>query len=700
VFETGIEKVIEVKVPNPLGDRYYITTITPIKNNENRVTLVICSSKDITERKRMEEALSESEAQIKAFMNYVPALIMIKDKDFRPIFSNEALKKTFPFEKWENKTPYETYESDLADYVYKTDKEAIEEGSIQYEDTWEDRFGRVRNFWTQKFRIDFPNKEPMLGAIIMDITERKRNEEILNIQYNIAYAMATVKSFEEVIDVVRIELGRLVDTKNFYVALYDEKTGMLHAVNERDEKDNLPSWPAEKSLTGYVIKHNKTMLIDNEEFNRLINSGEVDVIGEPSEIWLGVPIRINEKPIGAICVQSYEREDLYDETGAAVLEMIANQLSAYIERKTAIDKLSESEDKFRSFAELAPFAIMIYQGDYWVYTNPAGESITGYTAEELYKQRYWEVVGSKFTEMIKLRGKQRQAKELMESSYEFSIVAKDGTEKWVYLTGRPITYLGKPAGFISVVDITERKMMERELIEAKQKAEEMNRIKSYFFANMSHELRTPFMPIMGYAELLASTLSDPDEKEMAEAILFSSRRLTETLKNVLDLTRLEFDKIEIVKTNFNLILIINEIYYLFKETAKKKGIELKTNYTTDILMCYTEEQFIREILTNFVSNAIKFTSEGFVEIKAEIITENNTEFIVICVKDTGIGIPQKKQAVIWDEFRQVSEGTTRNFQGSGLGLAIVKRYSEMIDAEVYVESEEEKGSEFYLKIKL
>jgi PAS domain S-box-containing protein len=700
VFETGEEKVIEVRVPNPGGDRFYITTITPVKDTNNKVSLVICSSKDITERKKVEDTLIENEAMMKAFMNNVPAAIMIKDSEFRPIFSNDTLKKIFPFEEWHNKTPHETYTGELADYVYNTDKEALEKGSIQYEDTWEDRYGRVRNFLTSKFRIDFPNKKPMVGAIITDITERKRNEEILNIQYNIAYAMATVKTFEEVIEVVRVELGRLVDTTNFYVALYDEKTGMLHAVNEKDEKDNLPYWPAEKSLTGYVIKNNKTMLIDNELFYKLVEEGVVDIIGEPSEIWLGVPIRINEKPIGAICVQSYEREDLYDERGAAVLEMIANQLSGYLERQMAIDNLRESEDKFRSFAELAPFAIMIYQGDYWVYTNPAGEKISGYSAEELYKMHYWDFVGENFKKLIETRGKQRQAGENVESSYEFSIISKDGKEKWVYLTGRQIKYMGKPAGFISVVDITERKMMERELLEAKLKAEEMNRVKSYFFANMSHELRTPFMPIMGYAELLASTLTDPDEKEMAEAILYSSRRLTETLKNVLDLTRLEFDKIEVVKTNTNVILLINEIFYLFKETAKKKGIELRTSYASDVVMCYTEEQFVREILTNFVSNAIKFTSVGYVEISAKNVKEDEHEYVVLCVEDTGVGIPADKQSVIWDEFRQVSEGTTRNFQGSGLGLAIVRRYAEMIDALVYVESEEGKGSKFYLKLKL
>ncbi len=702
VFDTGEEKVIEVKVNNPNGDRYYITTITPVKNAFNKVTLAICSSKDITERKNIESALSENEALFKAFMNYVPALIMIKDNKFRPIFGNESLKAVFPFEKWLNKTPFETYadNKELAEYVYRTDKEAMEKGLLQYEDSWEDKYGRVRNFLTNKFRIDLPNKDPMLGVIITEITERKRNEEILTMQYNIAYAMATLKNFEDVIEVIRVELGRLIDTTNFYVALYDEKTGLLHAINESDEKDNLPYWPAEKSLTGYVIKHNKTMLIDNELFYSLVKRGEVEIIGEPSEIWLGVPLRINGKPIGAMCVQSYEREDLYDERGAAILEMIANQLSAYLERKMANDKLQESEDKFRSFAELAPFAIMIYQGDYWVYTNPAGEKITGYTAEELYKMHYWEVVGEQFREMVKERGQQRQKGEIYESSYEFSIITKDGTEKWVYLTGRPITYLGKGAGFIAVVDITERKKMEQELLDAKLKAEEMNRVKSFFFANMSHELRTPFLPIMGYAELLASTLTDPDQKEMAEAILFSSRRLTETLKNVLDLTRLEFDQLEIVKTEVNLVNLINEIFLLFRETAKKKNIELRASTNYEKIICFTEEQLVREILTNFVSNAIKFTSVGYVELIADKVKEEEGEFAILCVKDTGIGIPKNKQELIWDEFRQVSEGTTRNFQGSGLGLAIVRRYAELLDGKVYVVSEEGKGSEFYLKLKL
>lgn len=702
VLETGEEKVIEVKVNSLNGERYYITTITPVKDALNNVSLVICSSKDITERKNIESALLENETLFKAFMNYVPALIMIKDNKFRPIFGNESLKDVFPFENWLNKTPYETYKDnpELAEYVYRTDKEAMEIGLLQYEDSWEDKYGRKRNFLTNKFRIDLPNKEPMLGVIITEITERKRNEEILTMQYNVAYAMATLKNFEDVIEVIRLELSRLIDTTNFYVALYDEKTGMLHAINEIDEKDSLPYWPAEKSLTGYVIKHNKTILIDSELFYNLVKSGEVEIIGEPSEIWLGVPIRINGKPIGAMCVQSYEKEDLYDERGAAILEMIANQLGAYLERKVANDKLQESEDKFRSFAELAPFAIMIYQGDNWVYTNPAGEKITGYTAAELYNMNYWDIVDDEFRELVKRRGQQRQKGEIYESSYEFCIVAKDGTKKWVYLTGRSITYLGKTAGFIAVVDITERKKIEQELLEAKLKAEEMNRVKSFFFANMSHELRTPFMPIMGYAELLASTLTDPDEKEMAEAILFSSRRLTETLKNVLDLTRLEFDQLEIVKTEVNLVNLVNEIFLLFRETAKKKNIELKTSTNYEKIICFTEEQLVREILTNFVSNAIKFTSLGYVELIADKITEEDGDFAILCVKDTGIGIPIDKQELIWDEFRQVSEGTTRNFQGSGLGLAIVRRYAELLGGKVYVISEEGKGSEFYLKLKL
>lgn len=698
VINSGEEKVIEVRVPNSKGNLHYLTTITPIKNEDGRVVKVICSSKDITSRKKAEEQLAESEARIATFMNYIPALIVIKDSDFKTLYTNEAVKQFYNLD-FIGKTPYEIFDKEIADEVVKYDKVALEEGSVLYESTWFDKNGKKRIFLDQKFRIDFANKKPMIGMIETDITDRRRSDDIQKIQYNIADAMIKTKKLEDIVLIIQKELGRLIDTENFFVAMLDETTGMLRSILEVDKNDNILEWPAKDSLTGYLILQNKTLLLHKNETDELENLGYIEKYGVDSESWLGVPLRINNKAVGALVVQNYENRNAYDEYSIAVIETIGNQLSAYIERKRTEDLLLESEDKFRSFAESSPFAIMIYQGNKWVYTNPAGELITGYTAEELYTQNYWDIATPEFKDIIKKRGVDRQSGSDGSGSYEFSIATKSGIVKWVYLTGRQITFLGKPAGFISVVDISDRKKMEEELREAKEKAEEMNRIKSFFFANMSHELRTPFMPIMGYAELLASILEDPDEKEMAEAILFSSRRLTETLKNVLDLTRLEFDKVDITVTKINIVHLLKEIFFLFKENAKKKNVELKISYNQEEIWCVTEEQILREILTNFVSNALKFTDVGYVEISALTINENDNDFVVLSVTDTGIGIPQHKQDLIWDEFRQVSEGTTRNFQGTGLGLSIVKKYSEILEAELNLKSEEGKGSTFLIKLK-
>ncbi len=699
VFKTGEEKVIEVRVPNSKGDLYYLTTITPIKNEDGRVVKVICSSKDITLRKKAEEQLAESETRIVTFMNYIPALIVIKDSDFRTLYTNEAVKQFYNLE-FVGKTPYEVFDKEIADEVVKYDKIALEEGSVLYESTWVDKNGKKRIFLDQKFRIDFTNKKPLLGMIETDITDRRRSEDIQKIQYNIADAMIKTEKYEDIVLFIQKELGRLIDTENFFVAMLDESTGMLRSILEVDKNDNILEWPAKDSLTGYLISQNKTLLLHKNETDELENLGYIEKYGVDSESWLGVPLRINNKAVGALVVQNYENRDAYDEYSIAVIETIGNQLSAYIERQRTEELLLESENKFRSFAESSPFAIMIYQGNKWVYSNPAGEKITGYTTEELYQQNYWDIATPEFKDIIKKRGVDRQSGSDGSGSYEFSIATKAGIVKWVYLTGRQISFLGKPAGFISVVDISDRKKIEEELRDAKEKAEEMNRIKSFFFANMSHELRTPFMPIMGYAELLASVLEDPDEKEMAEAILFSSRRLTETLKNVLDLTRLEFDKVDITVTKINIVYLLKEIFFLFKENAKKKNVELKISYNEEEIWCVTEEQILREILTNFVSNALKFTDVGYVEISAQTINENDNNCVLIKVSDTGIGIPQHKQELIWDEFRQVSEGTTRNFQGTGLGLSIVKKYSEILEAELNLESEEGKGSTFSIKLKI
>lgn len=248
-------------------------------------------------------------------------------------------------------------------------------------------------------------------------------------------------------------------------------------------------------------------------------------------------------------------------------------------------------------------------------------------------------------------------------------------------------------------DITEKKKMIEELIIAKEKAEEMVKIKSFFFANMSHELRTPFMGLMGYAQLLLELVKSDEEREMVEGIIRTSNRLTNTLTLILDFTKLEFDKTEIFLEDINPENLINEVYNQYLAAADKKGLSLIKEIHFEPFHMITDGRLLSEILINLINNAIKYTDEGWVKIEGiKRANDSGDEFLVVLVSDSGIGISEEKQSLIWDEFRQASEGTNRAYQGTGLGLSITKRYTELIGGKIELISKFGNGSTFKIEI--
>jgi signal transduction histidine kinase len=233
-----------------------------------------------------------------------------------------------------------------------------------------------------------------------------------------------------------------------------------------------------------------------------------------------------------------------------------------------------------------------------------------------------------------------------------------------------------------------------DLIAAKGKAEEMNRLKSNFLANMSHELRTPLIGINGFADFLREDLEDPELKIMAESICTCGRRLSETLNLILELSEFESAKMDF---NYQKIDLVNEteaIISLFKKSARIKEIYLKSSYSQPSIFINTDGWAFRSILNNLINNAIKFTNEGSVTV--ELSLKDN--FVEIKVIDSGIGVLKKYYHIIFEEFRQVSEGFSRNFEGTGLGLNIAKKLVEKLGGEISVESKFGKGSTFIVKL--
>jgi len=258
---------------------------------------------------------------------------------------------------------------------------------------------------------------------------------------------------------------------------------------------------------------------------------------------------------------------------------------------------------------------------------------------------------------------------------------------------------GQPLYFISQVqDISERKRYERELEQARHTAESANITKSRFLATMSHEIRTPMNGILGMAQLLLmSNLTENERIEYSRVVLTSGQTLLTLLNDILDLSKIEAGKFQLDSIVFEPDLLLRETKMLFSGTANSKGLQLEYQWKGSPGRRYLSDAIrIRQMLSNIVGNAIKFTKEGFVRIEGvEIEQDGESALLEFSVSDTGIGIPPEKIDLLFQPFSQTDNSITREFGGSGLGLSIVRHLAKMMGGDVGVESIAGKGSRFW-----
>lgn len=363
------------------------------------------------------------------------------------------------------------------------------------------------------------------------------------------------------------------------------------------------------------------------------------------------------------------------------------------ERKQAEMALRQSEEKHRLLIKNIQDGVFIIQDGVLQFVNEAFARMVGYTVEELTGREFREFIAPEDMEMVLDRYHRRLAGENVAREYEFRVLHRDGkTEVIVNMNVGLIDYRDRTASMGTIKDVTELQRSEEIRIE-NQNLAYASRAKSEFLANMSHELRTPLNSILGFSELIKMN-SSMDEKSQhhLDNVITSGKFLLNLINDILDLSKVESGKMELVIEKINVPSLIDGTLILIKEKASKQKIQLKNELDPSLLFMEADNQRFKQIMFNLLSNAVKFSKPegGTITITAK----KEGDMAKFSVSDTGIGIREEDMKKLFTEFEQLDSGITKKYGGSGLGLAITKRLVELHGGSLTAESKYGEGSTF------
>ena len=613
---------------------------------------------DITERKQSEAALVESQQQFSQFMDYLPALVFIKDNESKMIYANNAMEIGLGVSEWIDKPLSEAFDNETAERILADDKKTLEQGYQLIEESFTNLDGKLHHYETQKFVIPRFGKEPLLGGVSLDITERKLAEILVEqTKQNYETFFNTIDDFLFVLD----EQGNIIHVNNTVV------NRLNYSKEELVDKSVLLVHPPER----------------REEAGRIVG----EMLAGTADFC---PVPLITKSGTHIPVETRVKTGYWD--GKPVIFGVSKDMS----------KIQMSEEKFsKAFqSNSASMAINSYGDGEFIDVNDTFVRTMGYSREELIGKTSLEVnLFESLDDRKSIYDKLKDNTKI--SELEFIITRKTG-EQITCLFSAELIYVGDKLCILSLfVDITERKKAEEESRNARQEAEKANMAKSEFLSRMSHELRTPMNSILGFAQLLEMGELNVSQKRGVHHILNSGKHLHELINQVLDLSRIEAGRISVSIEPVELKSIFEEMMDLLNPLAVRNQIKFKLiDSPVNKSFVSADRQSFKQVLLNLLNNAIKYNKvKGVVEIKTELKSENDKKLIRISISDTGIGINQDDIKKLFVAFERIGADKSE-VEGTGLGLAVVKKLMDVMDGSYGVESVQGVGSTFWVELPL